>query len=65
MDPCSNPEKHPHHLCKLTADGLHLKKPKEYIGLVKKPQYVCKSCGRIAAEKNYLCQPIPFGTWED
>lgn len=65
MDPCKSHSEHQNHLCKLTADGLHRENPEEYMGLVKDPKYVCKSCGRVAAVKSRLCTPVMLGTWEE
>jgi hypothetical protein len=39
--------------------------PNQYAHLVKDPEYVCKSCGRVVAKKEYLCSPVMLGTWED
>jgi hypothetical protein len=60
--PCKN---HDRHLCKLTSDGLHKSDPKKYHQLVQNPEYVCKSCGRVAASKESLCTPVKLGTFED
>jgi len=65
MQPCPDLENHSHHLCILTAEGLHRDQPEKYKGLVQDPGYVCKSCGRVAAEKESLCSPVLLGTWED
>jgi hypothetical protein len=65
MQSCSDNQNHSHHLCKLFADGLHRSRPEEYQGLVEDPHYVCKSCGRVAARKESLCNPVVLGTWED
>jgi hypothetical protein len=59
---CKN---HPHHLCKLTSDGLHKTDPKAYHELVQNPEYVCKSCGRVAAKKDNLCMPAKLGAFEE
>jgi hypothetical protein len=29
----------------------------QYAKLVKKPRYLCKSCGRAARRKKHLCEP--------
>ena len=29
-----------------------------YVEHVKKPKFVCKSCGRVANKKGLLCSPI-------
>jgi len=64
MKPC-NPVNHEQHLCRLYESDLHKSDPARYATLVKDPRYVCKSCGRVAAENQNLCEPIPLGTWEE
>lgn len=59
---CKN---HEHHLCKLTSEGLHQSNPKAYHELVQNPQYVCKSCGRVAASKENLCMPSSLQAFEE
>lgn len=44
-------------LCKLVKDDAHEKHFKEYAALVCQPAYICKKCGRAAAEKESLCKP--------
>ena len=65
MKECKSCDGHDRHLCKLTGDQLHQEKPDEYMGLVKDPQFVCKSCGRVAAQAKNLCSPVALGTWEE
>lgn len=64
MSTC-NPSDHKKHLCQLYSDELHKTQPQQYAHLVKDPQFVCKSCGRVAAAKQNLCEPTPLGTWEE
>ena len=64
-DKCKSLSSHDTHLCKLTADGMHHQKPEEYMGIVRDPQYVCKSCGRVAAEQTRLCDPLRLGAFEE
>lgn len=64
MSTC-NPADHQKHLCHLHSTDLHKTKPQQYAQLVKDPKFVCKSCGRVAASKHNLCEPIPLGTWEE
>jgi hypothetical protein len=59
---CDN---HDQHLCQLTAQGMHKDSPDHYAHLVRDPQFVCTSCGRVAAQKENLCAPVRIGTWED
>lgn len=64
MDTCK-PDEHQHHLCHLYDSKLPQTDPGRYAHLVKDPQFVCKSCGRVAAARKNLCEPVPIGTWED
>ncbi len=43
-------------LCKIKK--LLKKDLKVYVKHVNDPRYVCKSCGRVANEKNLLCKPV-------
>ena len=49
---------HANHLCYLNNIGLQISNPKEYKALVKNAQFVCKICGRVAADEKNLCRPI-------
>ncbi len=64
MKPC-NPADHENHLCRLYDTDVHKSDPDRYAHLVKDPQYVCKSCGRVASGRENLCEPVPLGTWEE
>ena len=64
MNPCKS-DNHEKHLCRLYGSGMHKQDPQQYAHLVREPQFVCKSCGRVAAFKVNLCDPIPLGTWEE
>ncbi len=58
-------ENHDQHLCKLYGEGVAQDNPDQYAHLVRDPQFVCKSCGRVATQKENLCSPTPIGVWED
>jgi hypothetical protein len=32
-----------------------LKRLSEYTGIVKKPKFMCETCGRVAIKKKFLC----------
>lgn len=64
MDQCK-PEEHEKHLCRLYGAGMHKNEPDQYAHLVRDPKFVCKSCGRVAAFRENLCDPILLGTWEE
>jgi hypothetical protein len=49
---------HDRHLCYLTNLHFHQSNWAEYKKLVEGAHYVCKLCGRSAADKSSLCQPI-------
>jgi hypothetical protein len=48
---------HEMHLCYLANLGYQMQGTNEYNKLVRGAKYVCKACGRAAAEKINLCRP--------
>ena len=49
---------HDKHLCYLTNLRHHEEAPEFFLKLVRKPQYICKKCGRAAGDKTRLCKPV-------
>jgi hypothetical protein len=45
-------------LCKLVHDDILDDHFSEYQALVNPPAYICKKCGRAAADKKSLCKPV-------
>jgi hypothetical protein len=55
-------EKMPHpghdkHLCYLNNLGFQVSHSEAYKQLVRNPQFMCKNCGRVAADKKNICNP--------
>ena len=48
---------HEQHLCYLQNVGFVQSNLAEYKELVKNPKFVCKNCGRSAANEKNLCEP--------
>jgi len=48
---------HRKHLCYLTNIGYQFSNPKEYRALIRNGKFVCRVCGRVAAEQENLCKP--------
>lgn len=49
---------HQMHLCELAAEGqVSLE---QFKSMVKDAKFICKSCGRVAAEELNLCNPVPL-----
>ncbi len=48
---------HEIHLCYLANLGYQAQETEEFRSLVRNPKYICKHCGRAAADKNNLCVP--------
>ena len=44
-------------LCGLVKKGYHKDHPKKYKSLLKNSNYMCRKCGRAAADKKNLCKP--------
>lgn len=49
---------HDKHLCYLTNLGFNLSNSKDYKALVKNSKYLCRVCGRVAANAKNLCKPV-------
>lgn len=49
---------HNKHLCYLNNLGFQKSNTEDYKSLVRNPKYMCKNCGRAAADKNNLCKPV-------
>jgi len=49
-------------LCKIKK--LLKEDPATYIEHVKKPKFVCRSCGRVANKKGLLCTPLKIKSFE-
>jgi rubrerythrin len=45
-------------LCKLVKRDYLKKNFKEFQELVTEPLFICRKCGRVAKEKQYLCRPV-------
>jgi hypothetical protein len=49
---------HDRHLCYLNNLGYQISNPEEYKKLVQNGKYMCKVCGRVAADEKNLCKPV-------
>jgi len=49
---------HDRHLCYLNNLGFQISYPEEYKDLVRNGKFVCKVCGRVAADEKNLCKPV-------
>ncbi len=48
---------HEQHLCYLQNLGYLESNLEDFKSLVKNPRYICKNCGRAAADEKNLCKP--------
>ena len=51
---------HEKHLCLLQNTGYLKENFDDYKNLVRNPKFVCKGCGRTAANDTSLCAPEPL-----
>ncbi len=49
---------HEIHLCYLANLGYQLQNTTDYKSLVRDAKFLCKHCGRVAADKQNLCNPV-------
>lgn len=49
---------HDKHLCYLNNLGFQISNEDDYKELVKNAKFMCKICGRVAAEDKNLCKPV-------
>jgi len=49
---------HNKHLCYLVNMRFNEKHFKQFKELVRDAKYICKNCGRAAADKESLCRPV-------
>jgi len=48
---------HDKHLCYLNNLGFQISNPDDYKSLVTDGKFMCKVCGRVAADSKNLCKP--------
>ena len=48
---------HDKHLCYLNNLGYQTSHAEDYKSLIRDPKFMCKNCGRAAADKKNLCNP--------
>jgi hypothetical protein len=51
---------HQLHLCELATQGQTTLE--EFKLMVKDAKFICRTCGRAAAEELHLCDPVPLGS---
>ena len=51
-------DEHTKHLCYFVSYGYHQDDEKDYKDLVEEPRFLCYFCGRVAHNKESLCQPV-------
>jgi hypothetical protein len=51
-------DEHTKHLCYFVSSGYHLDDKQDYKDLVEEPRFLCHFCGRVAHNKESLCQPM-------
>ena len=51
-------EYHEKHLCYLANIGFPQNNTEGYKELVKNAKFMCKACGRVAADEKNLCKPV-------
>jgi hypothetical protein len=49
---------HDKHLCYLNNIGYQISHPEEYKELVRNGKFMCKVCGRVAADEKNLCKAV-------
>lgn len=50
-------DEHTRHLCHFVSYGYHQGDEKDYKDLVEELRFLCHFCGRVANNKESLCQP--------
>lgn len=48
---------HDKHLCYLSNLQFQVSHPEDYKSLVREARFMCRNCGRVAAEAKNLCHP--------
>lgn len=49
---------HNQHLCYLVNLGAPQREPIKYKKLINDAKFMCKQCGRVAADARNLCKPV-------